>query len=331
MSDDDDLSVRDHSGVVLTNDDAAESKLSAVSAGYYSDPFVAHFVRKPARKPPLINRGHFARVSAIDTVVRRFLALGGRQVVVLGCGYDTTFFRLSSSGAMPEGCVWVDVDFPQVVRTKASVVRSTPAMCACVGGASTPAQHSGRVLSLGSAYHLAGADLTKPAELAEALAGLDRSAPCLFVSECVLVYLDPREGDAVIAYAASQFARAVFVAYEPFKPSDPFGARMVANLRARGCPLRSVDAYPDEGAMRVRYMSLGWPEVAVYDMNAVYGAIVGGAKGENARLARLEMLDEVEEWHLILAHYFVLVASRPIHSDPAVFWTTPTPLFSPAP
>ena len=30
---------------------------SCVNAGYFSDPFVKHFVRRPARRSPVINRG----------------------------------------------------------------------------------------------------------------------------------------------------------------------------------------------------------------------------------------------------------------------------------
>jgi tRNA wybutosine-synthesizing protein 4 len=40
-----------------TNDDATLSKLSSVNAGYYADPFVGLFVKKPVKRSPLINRG----------------------------------------------------------------------------------------------------------------------------------------------------------------------------------------------------------------------------------------------------------------------------------
>jgi tRNA wybutosine-synthesizing protein 4 len=43
--------------VVDTNDDAQLSKLSCVRHGYFQDAFVHHFVRRPTRRSPLINRG----------------------------------------------------------------------------------------------------------------------------------------------------------------------------------------------------------------------------------------------------------------------------------
>jgi hypothetical protein len=78
--------------VAETADDAAMSKASAVRQGYYADPYVLEIVKKPVRRSPLINRGYFARVTAVDLIVRRFCALARRggdarcQVVNLGAG-----------------------------------------------------------------------------------------------------------------------------------------------------------------------------------------------------------------------------------------------------
>jgi hypothetical protein len=51
----------DDAAVAATNDDAQVSKLSAVAAGYFADPWLAPFVRRPARRPPLINLGSCGR------------------------------------------------------------------------------------------------------------------------------------------------------------------------------------------------------------------------------------------------------------------------------
>jgi hypothetical protein len=44
-------------GVQVTSDDAAVSKLSAMTRGYIKDEFLPFFVRKAAKRSPLINRG----------------------------------------------------------------------------------------------------------------------------------------------------------------------------------------------------------------------------------------------------------------------------------
>lgn len=37
------------------------SKLSCVRTGYWQDPYLQHFVRKPSRRSPMINRGYYSR------------------------------------------------------------------------------------------------------------------------------------------------------------------------------------------------------------------------------------------------------------------------------
>ena len=108
--------------------------------GYYADPFLTFFVRKAIRRSPLINRGYYARVAAVDTMLHRFISIARRtgdgraQVVNLGAGMDTTFFRcyaelaLSGGGvgggasppADPPALLWMDVDFPEITARKVS-------------------------------------------------------------------------------------------------------------------------------------------------------------------------------------------------------------------
>lgn len=87
----------------LTDNDAALAKLSAVRQKYLSDPFIKYFVPRanfqPPR-PPLINVGTFVRTVAIDDLVEQWIDLStkeGRkcQIVSLGAGSDTRFWRLS--------------------------------------------------------------------------------------------------------------------------------------------------------------------------------------------------------------------------------------------
>ena len=74
-----------------TNNSSIVSKRS-VERLYYPEPyFFRYFVKKPQRRSPLINRGYWMRMHAIDTVIQRFLDNGKlshkRKVVInLGCG-----------------------------------------------------------------------------------------------------------------------------------------------------------------------------------------------------------------------------------------------------
>lgn len=58
-----------------TNDDASTCKRFAVQLGYWADPYLPHLVRGTERKTPEINRGYFARVTAISILVRKFVTV----------------------------------------------------------------------------------------------------------------------------------------------------------------------------------------------------------------------------------------------------------------
>lgn len=120
----DSLSGRDDA-VIETNDDAAACKASCVALGYYADPFIRYFNIssrsrvQQCRKPPLINRGYWSRVSAIRRIVTAFLSATAsckKQVVVLGAGYDTLYFHLLSQGIVPDA-YW-EMDFSEVMQEK---------------------------------------------------------------------------------------------------------------------------------------------------------------------------------------------------------------------
>lgn len=76
-----------------------------MNLNYLNDAFVSLLYKPPslggpgpntlsARKSPLINVGTHHRTYAIDRLVERFLEKGGKQIVSLGAGSDTRFWRL---------------------------------------------------------------------------------------------------------------------------------------------------------------------------------------------------------------------------------------------
>lgn len=97
---------------------AADSSRSAVRLGYLTDPYVSLLYKAPRiaggqneRKAPLINVGTHHRTAALDAVVDSFLKAAanlatsssssgltgnpGIQIVSLGAGSDTRFWRLA--------------------------------------------------------------------------------------------------------------------------------------------------------------------------------------------------------------------------------------------
>lgn len=56
-----------------TNDDAASCKYAAVHLGYWKDPYIDLFTKAGNRKAPEINRGYYARVHGIRSLLLQFL------------------------------------------------------------------------------------------------------------------------------------------------------------------------------------------------------------------------------------------------------------------
>ena len=305
--------------------DAILSKCSAVDKGYFEDPFVHFFApKKGVRRAPLINRGYYARFKAIDTILNRFLNASSdekkRQVVVLGAGVDTLYFRLSKDrkgdGQQQGNHVTVfDLDFEQVCKKKIQIVRQNKVL-AVLAKESTPENRleeetvrpASEVEFHSSAYHILPVDLRDLASVESQLsnAGIDFNAPTLFLSECVLIYMEHEFSNSVIRFAAKKFSTSVFVTYEQIRPNTRFGSVMVDNIRRRGCPLRSIHEYPNCVSLKRRYETLGYRNVNVLDMNQVYYEYLDAK--DVSRIQRLELFDELEEWHLIQGHYSIVVA-----------------------
>merc|ERR1712216_140783 len=103
-------------------------------------------------------------------------------------------------------------------------------------------------------------------------AGFQGNVPTIFLSECVLVYMQSLHGDNIVQWAANLVpdAPSVFVTYEQTNPNDAFGKVMVDNLMRRGCPLLSVHDYPTLEDQRQRYLTRGWQQAFIGDMNEIY-------------------------------------------------------------
>lgn len=76
--------------IMDTNNSSIVSKRSVEKLYYAGQPeYFRYFVKKFQRRSPLINRGYWLRMRAVDETVRKFLSEdnGKKKVVVnLGCG-----------------------------------------------------------------------------------------------------------------------------------------------------------------------------------------------------------------------------------------------------
>ncbi|KAK0147052.1 tRNA wybutosine-synthesizing protein 4 [Merluccius polli] len=296
-----------------TNDSSVVSKVSAAAQGYFQDAFIQHFVCKVCRRAPLINRGYYVRWRAVDYCVKSFLQATvkcpKRQILSLGAGFDSLFFRLHEEGALVEHTVVYEVDFPDVAQRKAALISDNLTLAGKLGSRSTSA--IGPVVVSSAQYRLLGVDVREEAQVEEALAGagLDWAAPTLLLSEVVLTYMETHWSDSVIGWAANHFPQSLFVMYEQIRPWDPFGQVMQDHFLKLNSTLHALQKYSD-----------GWEQCVCLDMNEFYLSLV--PEDERHRVESLEPFDEYEEWYQKCSHYFVLTASRG-HLTPQALLPTP--------
>ncbi|XP_047457740.1 tRNA wybutosine-synthesizing protein 4 isoform X2 [Mugil cephalus] len=315
--------------VQRTNDSSVVSKASAAAQGYFKDDFLQHFVCKVSRRAPLINRGYFIRWRAVEHCVRKFLQVTAkcpkRQILSLGAGFDSLYFRLRANGALDEAVVF-EVDFPDVVQRKAALISSNLTLRGMLDSPlqSTPA---GPVSS--AQYHLSGVDVRDEAQVKETLgaAGLDWTAPTLILSEVVLTYMETQWSDAVISWAAKLLPQSLFVMYEQIHPHDPFGWIMQEHFLKLNSTLHALQQYPDTTAQTNRFLDKGWEGCVCLDMNDFYLGLV--TEEERDRVQSLEPFDEYEEWHQKCSHYFILTASQGSLMTQALLTHPPVPSMIP--
>lgn len=305
--------------LALTADHAVRGKLAAVSEGYWADEFVRHFTHGGAYETspgPMINRGQYARVSAISSVVEQFItstAGQSAQIISLGAGYDSLFWQLQAAGVAPS--LYVEIDQDEVVQRKSSIIRSKSSLLAALPEGAACVTPKG-ITSGSAGYRLLAVDLHEIATLETALtgAGWMPSAPTLVIAECLLVYMVPNVSRALLEFFGNRCPSAVLVTYEMVHPDDPFGRMMLDNLRRRGCPLLGLVAVPDVAAQRERCLACGWGRAEAVEMLSYWEEVVSSE--ERKRVSRLGMLDELEEWRLLLGHYCVTLAVRDGASAP---------------
>jgi tRNA wybutosine-synthesizing protein 4 len=281
-----------------------------------------------ARRSPLINRGYYSRVSALDKIIRQFLAVAkeqgtGSQIVSLGAGFDTSYWRLKFHHNL-RADKYIEVDFSSSVAQKLIIIDHCEHLQQVLakdnhGPVTGAGVVNGQVDNETAQpyrryddFGIVGADLRDISSLTAALtlAGADFDLPTLFVSECVLVYMQPHDSTRVLQWAANgPFTKQLLLAtYEQIHPDDPFGRTMMFHLANRGCALLGLLEYPDIPAQRARFLNSGFSRFQGWPMNDVYANFLD--KDEVVKAERLELFDELEEWHMIQGHYAISIGYR---------------------
>ncbi|KAK8205893.1 leucine carboxyl methyltransferase [Phyllosticta capitalensis] len=307
-----------------TDSDASHSRLSAVEVGYLEDPFAKLFVTEQVnRRFPIINRGTYVRSTAIDRLVDSFLSTNPdqpKQIVSLGAGSDTRFFRIfSKRPSIPLS--YHEIDFPANTKQKITAIKRHPPLLQKITSRlpnPTELSISADETSLTSPiYNIHALDLrtlaadqptTEASSALPKLPNLSPTTPTLLLSECCLIYLSPNEADKILETLTSTLIPAPtpvsLIIYEPIRPHDAFGKVMISNLATRGIVLQTLKKYSTLFRQRERLKKFGFSSgQGAADVNFISEQWV--SESEKERVASLEMLDEMEEWILLAKHYCV--------------------------
>lgn len=293
--------------VMSTNDDASGCKRYAVQLGYWKDAFLPYFVKSAERKAPEINRGYFARVMGIKLLVDQFIkeTEGNCQLVSLGAGFDTLYWRLKSESLQVKS--FVEVDLPGVSSRKVYYIRQRKPLLNAMVNEDEDVRFSSSDLHAGT-YHLIGTDLRNLDDFQKKVKDhLDFSLPTAFLAECVLVYLPIDESSALLRWITHKFTSALFINYEQVNMMDRFGDIMVDNLKKRCCNLEGVTACTSLRSQEERFLSCNWKDAKAFEMRDVYKFF---SKEELERVEKLEFLDEGELLQQLLQHYCITVALK---------------------
>lgn len=349
--------------IIATAEDAILAKQATVQAGYYQDPFLEPFCHRAVgitasafnnnrqqqqqrhrrQVQPIIKRGTHARVCVMDRAIGAFLKLhhssssssSSCQIVVLGAGKDTSFFRYRAGLLNYDNNIpvppnknnsrtkvhWYEVDQPSVIQEKAKTIEETPFLSSSSSSSNSlqPTPHGYRLVDDDDnddlTYTLVSHDLRDPPNQLFQKLALDTKLPTLYLLECVLMYL-PNDASHTLLHALNGSADHVWVAcYEPILQNDPFGTMMQQNL------VKARVAQPDSSLLQTRTLSdqltklissatndgqKGFRMATGCDMWSAYETIV--TNDQRQRANQCEFLDEVEEWMLIMRHYAFVVA-----------------------
>ena len=315
---------RNDEAIMDTNNSSIVSKRSVEKLYHAGEPeYFRYFVSKFKRRSPLINRGYWLRMKAVEHAVTRFLAeqTPKRKVVVnLGCGYDPLAFAfLGKHHDLCENTTFVDVDYPLLMQNKCGIIDKTEQLHGLLVDFYRTTNEDG-VLGAGDPYLAVGCDLRNVARLkgilqdAVEIEGDD--VAILFVAEVSIAYMEREAAEAVLEWTAT-YDDVRFCMLEQYLPDGadhPFARTMLAHFQKLRTPLHGIGTLD---SFKQRFVHANWPETAIelHSLWELWSEPTFLSPEQRRALDALEPFDEWEEFALFASHYFLLLAERKADQD----------------
>ena len=205
-----------------------------------------------------------------------------------------------------------EVDFEDIIGSKVGIFKSIPDVMALLDSYPTDAHSvsTGSMTTIGP-HTFISQDLRNAKGVVTGLleSGFDPTLPTLVLSECVLVYMG-KEATLNLATELAQLmqSEALWMTYDMINPNDVYGRNMIKNLQTVGFQIPGLKDFPTLEDQKNRFLLSGWTEAHSCSMRFYYDKLL--PQESKDRIFKLEILDEVEEWNMLMEHYSLTIATK---------------------
>lgn len=259
---------------------ALESERSSLSSAFSS---------KTGKQTPLLDVFYGVRHKSLHCVVEQYFqtlrqlfgASKTLQMLILGCGYDESYYRYVT---MYDISIF-EVDIPLVIQNKKS-----------------------KIDLKSRNIHSIGCDITNIKELIPHLSvnGFNFSSPTLVLAECVFSYNIPSSISDVLNSLKCLIVNIFVVYFDPIldKASEGFDSFMLSRFSSRGAPLQHY--FPSKRDHYVFLRETGYIHSIIFNMREIWELI----SSKYEKLIEFSYLfDEYASLSLLFSHYIVAVAT----------------------
>ena len=291
-------------GVQSTSNDALKTKISCVISNYYKDPFILYMEPGSNHKKflPLINRGTYCRVFAINTKLHELINNFRKiekdskiNIIILGSGFDTTYFNLMSEGY--SNIEVYEFDYKEIIDKKLKYISKAKPLVEIINKNKNN-------------YHLINCDITNKKLFSESLNNIKigENDLTVVICECLLVYIEENVTLEMLSCLTNKFDNLYILEYDLIGPDDPFGKEMVDNLKTRNIYLKGFYEVKTINDQINRLKKANFEDINIVDMYHIYFKVL--PLEDRKRIERLELMDEFEELNLLQKHACFGFASK---------------------
>lgn len=230
------------------------------------------------------------------------------------CSDPVPFEYLGRHPDLCEDAVFVDVDYPQLMRKKYDAIKANTPLQELLPDLE-PQSAESTIVAKSSKYLAVGCDLRELDKLEQVLRNefdmANTPASILFTAEVSVAYMTLEASDAVYKWA-SRFDDVRFSLLEQHLPDGrdhPFAQTMLKHFVKLRTPLHAIGTIEQ---MKRRFETAGWPSagVNIRSLWELWADEKFLSSEQRAVLDTVEPFDEWEEFALFGSHYFLLVAEK---------------------